>query len=272
MIKLIASDLDGTLLLNHTQVLPEGTCELIRKLKERGILFVAASGRQYANLRRLFAPVQDDIAYICENGALVFYKGEKLHKEVMDWEMGQTIIRAIQEHETSEVLLSGENTSYLQPKKESYAHHMRYVVKNNVTIVNDILHTDEEYFKISVYEQGGIETTESYWKKRFGDQVACVTSGSVWLDLMPYGVHKGKALQVLIDKLGIKPEECMAFGDNYNDLEMLDLCGISFVMDSAREEIRKRYGYHADTVGHALELFLQTGVPQSTGGENGRIQ
>ena len=57
MIKLVASDLDGTLLLNGAQSLPEELFPLIKELKELGILFVAASGRQYANMKRMFAPV-----------------------------------------------------------------------------------------------------------------------------------------------------------------------------------------------------------------------
>ena len=66
MIKLIASDLDGTLLLNGAQSLREETCRLIHRLyTEKGIRFVSASGRQYDNQRRLFAPVADEIAYIC---------------------------------------------------------------------------------------------------------------------------------------------------------------------------------------------------------------
>ena len=60
MIKLIASDLDGTLLLNGAQDLPEEMFDLIPRLKKAGILFAAASGRQYANMRRLFAPVVSD--------------------------------------------------------------------------------------------------------------------------------------------------------------------------------------------------------------------
>ena len=80
MIKLVASDLDGTLLLNGAQQLPEEIFPLIRELKKLGILFVAASGRQYPNMRRLFDPVADEMAFICENGALavrnekVFYQ------------------------------------------------------------------------------------------------------------------------------------------------------------------------------------------------------
>ena len=71
MIKLVVSDIDGTLL-------PEGTIELnpeffeaVRELKRKGILFVAASGRPYASMRKVFAPVADDIIFIAENGSIV---------------------------------------------------------------------------------------------------------------------------------------------------------------------------------------------------------
>ena len=70
MIKLVASDLDGTLLLHKAQSLPEEIFSLIRQLEELGIMFVAASGRQYPNMTKLFAPVASEISYISENGAL----------------------------------------------------------------------------------------------------------------------------------------------------------------------------------------------------------
>ncbi|NLD83945.1 MAG: HAD hydrolase family protein, partial [Clostridiales bacterium] len=63
MIRLIACDLDGTL-LNSRGELPAGTFDRIRRLKEKGVRFAAASGRQYGNLRRLFYPVRDEIAYL----------------------------------------------------------------------------------------------------------------------------------------------------------------------------------------------------------------
>lgn len=256
MIKLIASDLDGTLLLNGAQTLPEGICDQIRRLKEKGILFVAASGRQYANLRRLFAPVQDEIAYICENGCLVFYQGKLLRRERMDRAIGQEILKAIMEKDTAEALLSGEDTSYLQPKTEQYRYRVEHIVKNNVTIVDDILQTSEPYFKISVYERDGLGDTVEYWKKMFSDRVTVVTSGNEWLDMMPFSVNKGTAMQVLLDHLQIKPEECLAFGDNYNDVEMLELVEHNCAMDSGKQEILDLCKYHTDTVGNALEKIL----------------
>ena len=70
-IKLIACDLDGTLLHPGEREPRSEAFELIDELHRRGIVFMPASGRQYASLRYLFAPVADELAYVCENGALV---------------------------------------------------------------------------------------------------------------------------------------------------------------------------------------------------------
>ena len=107
MIKLIASDLDGTLLLNKAQTLPEDLFPLIRALNELGIRFVAASGRQYPNMKRLFAPVASDISFICENGALAVEKGQVLYQDRFDKELANEILTAIIEKKTqnSPVLL-----------------------------------------------------------------------------------------------------------------------------------------------------------------------
>ena len=135
-IKLIACDLDGTLLLNGAQDLQANTCDLIRALQNRGVLFFAASGRQYTNLQKLFLPIKDDIGYLCENGALSFCGGKRLHKDTMPRELGQELIREIWDTDGAEVLISGEMVSYIQPKKQSYYHHMKDVVKNDVVVVD----------------------------------------------------------------------------------------------------------------------------------------
>ena len=81
MIKLVASDLDGTLLLNGAQSVEDSMFETIGRLLDRGILFAPASGRQMTSLKRLFAPVAEELVYISENGALVSYKG----KTIANW-------------------------------------------------------------------------------------------------------------------------------------------------------------------------------------------
>ncbi len=71
-IKLICSDIDGTLLQYGKKELEDEIFEQIRELHRRGILFCPASGRQYTSLRKLFAPVADCCVFICENGGVIY--------------------------------------------------------------------------------------------------------------------------------------------------------------------------------------------------------
>lgn len=256
MIKLIASDLDGTLLQNGAQSLNEEIFPLIRKLNEKGILFAAASGRQYANMQRLFEPVKDDIAYICENGALVIYKNQIINKTIIDKALGEEILVDIRMKEGCEILLSGINTSYLEPKTNEYAHRMQYIVKNNVTIVKDILNVSEDYLKISVYEREGINNSEQYFKDKWGDNVTVVTSGTEWLDMIALGTNKGSAIKILMDTLNISSAEAMAFGDNYNDIEMLETVGTGYVMTNAKKDIIDMFDNSTDSVEKILSKIV----------------
>lgn len=259
MIKLIASDLDGTLLLNGAQSMEPRIFDQIKRLREKGILFVASSGRQYANLRRLFAPVCDDIAYICENGCLSFYQGKKIYKATMEREVGQKLIRAILEKESAEVLLSGEETCYMQPKQEAFYEHVKYVVKNDVTRVDDIFSVREDYFKISIYDREDYADSKKMWQEQFGKELSVVDSGIIWLDCTPKGVNKGVSMKKLQEYLGIAPDECMAFGDNYNDIEMLKNVKYNFVMENAPEDIKKTSKYITARVEDTLDRLLNEG-------------
>ena len=120
MIKLVASDLDGTLLLNKAQSLPEEIFPLIRQLQEMGIIFVAASGRQYPNMRKLFAPVASEISYISENGALAVDHGEVLYQDSFDRELANEIISAIMEKKDAEFTCSAKDYHYLMPKTKRF--------------------------------------------------------------------------------------------------------------------------------------------------------
>lgn len=257
MIRLIASDLDGTLLLNGAQTLRPGTVELIRELKKQGRIFVAASGRQYANLRRLFQGVEDEIGYICENGALVMYEGRELVKHVIDRELGQELMKEILAREETEVLLSGVNTCYIQPKEAAYEHHLKNVVKNNVTVVEDILAVTEPYIKISLYEKAGVDKSYEYWSEKFKGKTRVVTSGNAWLDTLQDGVDKGSAIRELGAALGISTEEMMALGDNYNDREMLKTVKYGVAMEKAPEAIKKICPYETALVEDTLREILE---------------
>lgn len=256
MIKIIASDMDGTLLLNGCQQVSDRAISIIKQLHDKGILFVAASGRQYPNLYRNFKDVAKHMAFICENGSLVMYQDEVLYKSAMASEIAKNLCEAIYERTGCEVLISGQNTSYLLPKTDSYIHRMKSIVKNNVVVVNSLQDIPEDIIKISVYEKEGISHSASYFTSLFGDKLKATISGESWLDFVNPLVNKGAALSHLLDYLSLSPDEAMAFGDNYNDLEMLSLVSYGYVMENAVPDIKNRYSLKTSLVEDTLETLL----------------
>lgn len=258
MIKLIASDLDGTLLQNGSQALTSRAIPLICRLAQKGIIFTAASGRQYPNLVRLFGDAAKDMAFICENGAFVIYRDEVIAKAVMEPVSTRELIQDILDRDGCEVLISGERTSYVLPKTDSFLYHIQNVVKNNVRVITDVSDIPEDIIKVSVYEPAGImEHSASYFISRWQDTVKCTVSGFGWLDFVRSDVNKGTALAALLSHLSIRADEAAAFGDNYNDLEMLSLVKYGYVMDNAVEDIRSRYHYHTACVEDTLQAIAE---------------
>ena len=138
MIQLVVSDIDGTLLQDGANAIPPAIFEQITRLRERGIRFCPASGRQYTSLRKLFAPVADQLYYLCENGAVVYGPGAPgpiLSRTEMDWDLSLELCREILAHPRCEVLISGANTSYLCPKEGDIVSLIRDFVGNNVVLL-----------------------------------------------------------------------------------------------------------------------------------------
>ena len=84
MIKLIASDIDGTLVKEGSHEIDPAYYDVIRELKEAGIIFCACSGRQYHSMMELFKPVADDIYFIASNGTVVRTRNRVLHSWKID--------------------------------------------------------------------------------------------------------------------------------------------------------------------------------------------
>lgn len=239
-IKWIISDLDGTLLMSKEQSLRPEVLELVGGLLDAGYKFVAASGRQYPNLRRLFGKYADRLSYICENGSLVIHKGQVAYKGILEESVQTELLEAIMEHETFEALLSGMMQSYIKPKSDYYYDLVANRVKNNVKVVKDFGDVTEECLKISIYERRKItDQEEKDWIGRYSDRLTVVRSSEKWLDFMPPGTNKGNGLQILMKAEGICPEECMVFGDQDNDLEMIQCGGYSYAMREGSQTLQK---------------------------------
>lgn len=255
MIRLVASDIDGTLLQGGARTLSEELFGLIRALKERGILFCAASGRQCRSIKALFGPVENEIAYLCENGALVYRGGEIVSKLAMDRADALALIETIGAQEQCEVLISGANTSYLMPKHADYAHHIRYFVGNHITQVERAQDIPEDILKVSAYCRDGAACYAQMLGEPWKTEYSVAVAGEKWLDFTR--ADKGTGLVALCAALGVGLEETAAFGDNFNDVPMLDLVGSPYIMQGAAPALLERYPVHCARVEDVLRSLTE---------------
>ena len=241
MIKLIASDIDGTLLQNGETAISERFFNQARRLRNQGIALCAASGRQYSSLKNLFAPVAEGMYFICENGAVVYGPGaELLSKTVIDRALSLELCRDILAIPDCEVLISGTNMSYLCPKTQDYIDHIRYFVGNNTTVLSAPQDMPEDFVKISAYYRPGATVIEPLLAPKWKDTFQVAVAGECWLDFTL--ADKATGIRALCTALNIDPKDTMAFGDNYNDIPMLDAVGHPYLMSSAAQPLRQRYG------------------------------
>ncbi len=242
MIKLIASDLDGTL-LPPTKIMPEDTFTLIERLYERGAVFAPASGRQLPNLKKLFAPVLDKIAIIAENGGLVWRNGEIIFSDPTP---AEDVLRALKEIRKIDGLypvLSCADCAFYEdgfPKfvevlKRSYSSEMRVgnlesVLKDNTVLkisVWDALPAAEHGGKVLPPLTAGLRT---------------IVSGYDWVDVSAAQADKGRAFNALMENLGVRREQTVAFGDHMNDYEMLTASGKAYVTANAYPPLKALVG------------------------------
>ncbi|MCI8926656.1 MAG: HAD family phosphatase [Lachnospiraceae bacterium] len=244
MIRLIASDVDGTLIKDSTPDLYPEMADTIRKLKERGILFCAASGRQYASLKNVFREVAEDIAYIAENGAHIRYRHKDISVTPMKREDIEGIMTMLRPHYGEcEAVISTPAGSLIESKDQDFLDLLTYGYHNNFRQVEDVLAREEEIIKIAVYRKGSIRSLgESLFIPSWQDKVKACMAGEEWVDFMDRSVDKGRGLQILAQTLGIRQEEVMAFGDNDNDIGMMLAAGISYAVETAVPKVKEAAG------------------------------
>lgn len=241
-VKMICSDLDGTLLQYGKKTLEPLIFAQVEALADRGILFCPASGRQYTSLRALFAPVADRCAFLCENGGVLYKEETCIGKTPMPRALAEEIARDLWERSEGEgeVMLSGQNCAYLMERGLGMLDRIKFI-GNRYRIIRDPADVPEDIVKVSVYLHEGVGTYVDRFVPRW-QQANCAVAGPYWIDTTL--ANKGTGVRALCTALGIDPAEVLAFGDNYNDTAMLDLVGYPYIMDGAAEPLRARYPRH----------------------------
>ena len=272
-IKLIATDMDGTLLDPKGQVDLPRLEKILDQLEERGIRFVIATGNEIHRVKQLLGHLTERIVLIVANGARIFEGNQLLQAQTWDDDMVNRALEFFKDRECQDQFvvtsMNGgfvkEGTVFTQLENfmtpemiELFYQRMNFVKELESHLFGGVLK-----MSLVVGEERSDSVLEEI-NQLFNGHVQAVSSGYGCIDILQSGIHKAWGLQELLKRWDIKAEEIMAFGDSENDVEMLQLAGIAYAMENADDKAKAVATNFAPSnsqagVYHVLEDWLEKG-------------
>jgi len=258
-IKLIAIDLDGTLLNNDLKISPRAVAA-IQAAQKKGVMVTLCTGRMYISASRYAQELGLDIPLVTYNGALVksSLSQEVLYERNLPLEEARHILKVCEEFDC-QLNIYVDDKLYVE-KSNDWA--KKYARKVSVPLneVDSFL----DFLKVSPIKMLAIgeEDTLYMLRKRLTDREIYITrSHSYFLEMLNPEATKGKGLAEVVKKLAIDRKNVMAIGDNENDIEMFKYAGYSVAMANAGDDIKAHADYVTknnddDGVAEAIEKLV----------------
>ena len=216
-IKLVAVDEDGTFLRDHVHYDVRRFERIWHRMRELGVRFVVATGNQCYQVQELFAAHAHEMGIVSANGAYVL-DGEQ--------------------HEVPFSML-GVRAAYVErgTSQAFFDDMARYCFRQYW--VDDFSEVEDQVFMFSsVVDEAEVAFQIERFRTMLGGLMDVVGSGEGYFDIVCPGINKASGLKRLMERWDVTPEECVAFGDSDNDLDMLALAGQSYAMQNAPEHVR----------------------------------
>lgn len=237
MTRLVVIDLDGTL-LNADHQIGEFTKQTIQALHEKGMELMIATGRHFQDVYLLAQQLEVPLSLITSNGARVHdYHGKLLYENHIPEPLVQEVLEISQGYEVHRNIYQGDVWLVEEPNEPLLAiHHASGFGYSQVDFAElNPAHIDKFYFT-AAHET--LVPLEQKLQERFGEELYITFTTEIYLEIMNKGVSKGRALSQLCAERGIPASEVMAFGDGFNDIDMLQWVGHPVVMENAHEQLK----------------------------------
>ncbi|MSO29321.1 MAG: HAD family phosphatase [Acidobacteria bacterium] len=269
MIRLIGIDVDGTL-LDSQGLMPAANRDAIHEAVAAGIHVALVTGRSYPFARPVADPLPPTITLIVSSGAVErAMDGSTLARRLLDRDVARTVLDATRPYRDAVALIFDrdaerqfmyESMDWEHPGRRNYWSRNRSLL-THASPLEDALIEDP----IQVMFSGGADAMRvlsDTLRRQAGDAFAVSLTEYVHrdfslVDITAPTATKGRALTWRAEQLGLRREEVMAVGDNFNDLEMLESAGLPIVMANAVDGLKDR-GWHM--TGHQDEAGLAEAI------------
>lgn len=284
MIKLLALDLDGTLLDSGGQV-PQPNRDAIRAAEEAGVLVTIATGRRFRDAQPLGLELEFNAPLITHNGALLKYAGslETVAASLLPIESALEIVRVGKEfggHALVSADPHGKGSMLYDRVSANNIPLQRYVEwakrLHGDEAGSSVIHVDDLYEELPNQEvihisfSGQCEPMDRmlrHLRLELDDSVTILPTvyphlDFTLIDILPPNASKGTGVEKLAIINGLSADQVMVIGDNFNDVEMLDFAGTPVIMGNASTELKERERYHMTAgnneagVAKAIERFI----------------
>ncbi len=286
-IKLLALDLDGTV-LDSRGLVTDANRRAIRAAEEAGVLVTIATGRRFRDARPVGIDLELNAPMISHNGALLKYIDslETVAASLLDLETTREIVRVGKRH-GGDALVSadphGKGTMIYDRISDDNIPLQKYLLwsermhgsdaEDSVRHVSDLHAALPDHQVIHISFSGGcgpMATLTELLKSELADTVTLLPTiyphlDFTLIDILPPDASKGIGVEKLAVLNGLKPENVMVIGDNFNDLEMLEFAGTPVVMGNADPSLLERDGFYTtlsndeNGVAAAIERFILNG-------------
>ncbi|MBY7142279.1 HAD family phosphatase [Virgibacillus sp. NKC19-3] len=239
MIKLVLSDMDGTFLNNSGDFNRELYKDVKRMMEEKGVAFAPVTGKQCERVEELFGSDAEDFWILSDSATRIKHHGEFVYESLLPNKLGLAIIHLLEEISSDHTIIAcTKNAAIIKDTtspeeaaivRGSYAHLQQ---------VSDFHTITEDFIKITIHDP----TLQCFETKEklapFFESAYIVASEAAWIDIADANVHKGTTVEQLQQIVNVTPEETLAFGDGYNDIELMTRSTYSFAMRNAVQETK----------------------------------
>ena len=260
--KLIAVDIDGTLLNDDFNV-SQRTKDAIQKAVEKGVIYVAATGRAMKGAEFVNDMLDKDLPFITYNGATVVMgkSGEVIFNKFIEESLAREVFDIGYARGIPMVIWTDNGLWTSSACQQTIDYNKYYGIEINIIDSMDATSGANVFkiFWVGTAEENQVLQTEL--REHFAGRLNCATSKPEYLEFFSIEAGKEVALEAVGKRYGIKPSEMIAVGDGFNDIPMLKYAGLGVAMGNAPEAV-KAAGDHTthsnneDGVAAVIEEFI----------------
>lgn len=263
MIKLVASDLDGTIIDRHNEIY-ESNFKAIADINNSNIPFVVCTGKTYSIYQGLSSCFEASYGIFGNGTSIIDLKtGKEIYKSLLDSSIVKKVVELAKKNNlhvhiytknqiVTEELLYLDLRNYRLQKDNIYNNKLefkivpnllKYLSKKETPISNIVISSTNSLEKIQQEILNTLDVSVLNIKKQGKFKDTVINKEYEYLDIIPSNVSKGKALEVLSKYLKINTNEILAIGDNLNDLDMIEKSGIGIAVNNAYPKLKQLADY-----------------------------